>query len=208
MEPSCKLVNSDFHSSLSAISNNSVNCIIYDHARDEPMRLEPDLTALIPKLTDDGTLYVFSHGRRPYISVDIGSNFVISNTKSNVYHISIWHFGYSLPGKNYIDGFDYIYACHKKGFKPLIYSPLPGVIEHEFELDGLTWNDFSLTFMIPIQVMSELILAVTQPGDLILDPCIGSGSTAIAAKQLKRNFIGFEINKQYFETAKKRFDRS
>lgn len=38
-------------------------------------------------------------------------------------------------------------------------------------------------------------------GGTILDPFIGSGTTAVAAKELNRNFIGFEINKKYYDIA-------
>lgn len=38
----------------------------------------------------------------------------------------------------------------------------------------------------------------------VLDNCMGSGSTGVAAKQLKRNFIGMELDKEYFEIAKQR----
>ena len=38
----------------------------------------------------------------------------------------------------------------------------------------------------------------------VLDNCMGSGSTCVATKQLKRNFIGMELDKEYFEIAKQR----
>lgn len=41
-------------------------------------------------------------------------------------------------------------------------------------------------------------------GDTILDNCMGSGNTAIAAIREKRNFIGFELNKEYYDKACKR----
>ena len=40
----------------------------------------------------------------------------------------------------------------------------------------------------------------------VLDNCMGSGSTGVAAKQLNRNFIGMELNKEYFEIAKQRIN--
>jgi len=48
------------------------------------------------------------------------------------------------------------------------------------------------------------IIRFSKPGDIILDPFMGIGSTAIACKQLKRNFIGCEINKTYVNCAEKR----
>ena len=53
----------------------------------------------------------------------------------------------------------------------------------------------------PVKVLKKLIEICTDPGDVVIDPCFGSGSTARAAKEMGRNFYGFEINKQYYERA-------
>jgi len=44
----------------------------------------------------------------------------------------------------------------------------------------------------------------TNEGDTVLDPFMGSGTTAVACKQLQRNFIGFEISQKYVDIANKR----
>lgn len=56
----------------------------------------------------------------------------------------------------------------------------------------------------PLKLIKELIIASSDIGDLVFDPCIGSGTTAIAAIETKRNFLGCEINKGYYEVANKR----
>lgn len=56
---------------------------------------------------------------------------------------------------------------------------------------------------IPVEVMRNIIGIL--PDDLIiLDPFMGSGTTGVACKQLKRNFIGIEIDKKYFDIAEQR----
>jgi len=50
-----------------------------------------------------------------------------------------------------------------------------------------------------------LIRTYTNPGDLVLDNCIGSGTTAIAAYNTGRNFIGIEKEKRYVDAARKRY---
>lgn len=60
----------------------------------------------------------------------------------------------------------------------------------------------------PIHLMKTLIELVTIEGQVVLDPFMGSGSTIVAAKQLKREYIGFEIDKEYYKVAKKRIDES
>jgi site-specific DNA-methyltransferase (adenine-specific) len=56
----------------------------------------------------------------------------------------------------------------------------------------------------PIALMEWLIKTYTNEGDTVLDPCMGSGTTAIACINTNRNFIGFEKEKTYFDSADNR----
>jgi len=58
----------------------------------------------------------------------------------------------------------------------------------------------------PIELNEYLIKSFTNEGDYVLDPCFGSGSTIFAAKNTSRKFIGFEMDKNYFELAKNRLE--
>lgn len=60
----------------------------------------------------------------------------------------------------------------------------------------------------PIKLISHLIRLFTQEGQIVLDPFFGSGSHALAALQNNRKFIGFEIEKKYFDIAQKRINQS
>ena len=60
----------------------------------------------------------------------------------------------------------------------------------------------------PVDLLKYLIKTYTDEGMTVLDNCMGSGSTGVAAKQLKRNFIGMELNKEYFEIAKQRIENA
>jgi site-specific DNA-methyltransferase (adenine-specific) len=53
----------------------------------------------------------------------------------------------------------------------------------------------------PLTLMSYLITMGSRPGDVVLDPFCGSGTTCIAAHKLQRRSIGIELNQQYFEIA-------
>ena len=57
-----------------------------------------------------------------------------------------------------------------------------------------------------IELIRRYILQHSNPNDVILDPFIGSGTTAIACINTKRNFIGFELEKKYFDIANKRIE--
>ena len=56
----------------------------------------------------------------------------------------------------------------------------------------------------PVDLFRYLIRTYTNEGDLVLDNCLGSGTTAIACLREKRHFIGFEIEKKYFDIATER----
>lgn len=60
----------------------------------------------------------------------------------------------------------------------------------------------------PIDLLEYLIKTYTAKDDLILDNCMGSGSTGVACGNTKRRFIGIELDKNYFEIAKRRIEKS
>lgn len=56
----------------------------------------------------------------------------------------------------------------------------------------------------PLNIMKTLIENSSRTGDLVLDPFLGSGTTAVACMELGRQYLGYEINGNYYETAKRR----
>ena len=56
----------------------------------------------------------------------------------------------------------------------------------------------------PLALVEELVKTFTNEGDLVLDNTMGSGTTGLACKNLSRNFIGIEMNEEYFKIAKER----
>lgn len=54
----------------------------------------------------------------------------------------------------------------------------------------------------PVSVLKRLIEIFTDPGDVVVDPCAGSGSTLRAAYELNRNAYGFEVDKTFYTAAK------
>ena len=58
----------------------------------------------------------------------------------------------------------------------------------------------------PINLLQRIIEIFTDKGDVVIDPCAGSGSTLYAGKSLQRNVFGFEIKKDFFQQAKKALD--
>ena len=58
----------------------------------------------------------------------------------------------------------------------------------------------------PLKLFEYLIKTYTNEGDLVLDNCMGSGSTGVACLNTNRNFIGIELDDKYFEIAKERIE--
>ena len=58
----------------------------------------------------------------------------------------------------------------------------------------------------PVDLCEYLIKTYTNEGDLVLDNCMGSGSTGVACKKLNRKFIGIELNSETFNLAKDRIE--
>ena len=58
--------------------------------------------------------------------------------------------------------------------------------------------------MFPLQLAYRVIKLYTDPGDTVLDPFIGSGTTALAAIETKRQYLGIELLSQYADLANRR----
>lgn len=60
----------------------------------------------------------------------------------------------------------------------------------------------------PVELLEYLVKTYSNENDLVLDFTMGSGTTGVACKNTNRNFIGIELDKNYFEMAQKRIDES
>jgi site-specific DNA-methyltransferase (adenine-specific) len=60
----------------------------------------------------------------------------------------------------------------------------------------------------PVDLIQNLLRNHSKEGDIVLDPFMGSGTTGVACKRLRRNFIGYEIDPDYFKIAKNRIEET
>lgn len=136
-------------------------------------------------------------------------------------HEDILVFYQALPVYN--PQFDYRGSVSRKirnGTKTALYRPLPGTTTWECPPDGRRMPMDVVSFPIekgghvtsyhnaqkPIELLRYLIRTYTNPGDVVLDCTMGSGSTGVAAEMEKRRFIGIELDEGFYETAKRRIE--
>ncbi|MCM8828117.1 MAG: site-specific DNA-methyltransferase, partial [Candidatus Omnitrophica bacterium] len=67
-------------------------------------------------------------------------------------------------------------------------------------------KDFLNTIQKPKKLIERIVKASSNEGDLVLDPFAGTGTTLVVCKELKRNFIGIEINSDMVNICQKRLN--
>jgi site-specific DNA-methyltransferase (adenine-specific) len=82
-----------------------------------------------------------------------------------------------------------------KGAGRIPAEPLPDVMDWKY-----TGNRLHPTQK-PVSALKPLIRSFTEPGDLVLDPFCGSGSTLVAAARLGRSYLGIELDAAHHRTA-------
>ena len=120
----------------------------------------------------------------------------------------IWEKGNKICGRYYMNCFEYILLFRKGGDKPIKNCGTPDIlkvpIKKQKDINGKNLHNTEK----PVELMKILIENSSDENDIILDPFMGIGSTGIASKELKRNFIGIELDEKYFEIAKERIEKA
>ncbi len=124
--------------------------------------------------------------------------------KDAAWENSRWH---SLSYRA-VDEFEYIYIFWKPG--PILYDRSKLTREEWVEWGSRgVWHIPSVRAndrheaMFPLELPTRVIRLLTEPGDLVLDPFVGSGTTAVAAINTGRRFLGIDKEAKYVEMAKK-----
>jgi site-specific DNA-methyltransferase (adenine-specific) len=172
---------------------------------DDGIDLEPIIKEIFRVMKDNTCLYCFCR-------YDIYSNFFLIISKYfNVKNCLIWEKSKALGGlgditSSYINNFELIIFAHKG--RRILWD---GGFNREFGLikDDSINKPTSLVHPTqkPIPILRGFINNCSNKEDIVLDPFMGSGTTAVACKQLGRNFIGFEISPEYCEIANKRLQQ-
>lgn len=173
----------------------------------EPLYVIQDIfEALKPKLKEDGIVCLnlgFSYGEtgvmRPFDIV----NRLRDKSGYFVNDIVIWHKNNPIPMQNRLtNAIEYIFILSKHPIgKYYTKKYTHNVWKFSVDIGG---KGHSAVF--PIELPLLCLEHFSKEGDLILDPFMGSGTTAIACIKTKRNYIGFEINQEYINISNKRIE--
>ena len=99
----------------------------------------------------------------------------------------------------------YLTEASAKGSTPdTWWSEVGTATEGTQEIQKLFDKQITFDTPKPERLIHCILTLATNEGDLVLDPFMGSGSTAVAAAQLGRNYIGFERSKEYCDIIKER----
>lgn len=116
-----------------------------------------------------------------------------------------WHKTNPVPacGNKYLTDTEYILFFREKGVK------VHGCFEtkktwYATPLNQTDKRKYGHPTVKPFEIVMNFVANSSLQGDTVLDPFMGSGTTGVACINTERNFIGYEVNQQYFEIAKKR----
>jgi site-specific DNA-methyltransferase (adenine-specific) len=114
-------------------------------------------------------------------------------------NVLVWDKGMHTPLGYYMKNVEFIVLFRKGSAKKINNMGSKALIS----IKGVYGNKIHPSEK-PVDLLEHMICNSSAPGELVLDPFMGSGTTAVACINTKRNFIGFELNKEYWEIANRR----
>jgi len=120
----------------------------------------------------------------------------------------IWNKGNKIMGHYYMSQFEYILFFRKGKGKKINNCGTSDILDiPNKKLKDEKGNNLHDTEK-PVELMKILVENSSQEKEIVLDPFIGIGTTAIACINTNRNYIGFEIDERYYKIAEKRINDS
>lgn len=116
--------------------------------------------------------------------------------------ILIWDKGNATPNRYYLNAFEMILMLRKGNAKNINNMGTTNIIRTK----NIIGNKYHPTEK-PVELMEILVENSSNENDLVMDCFMGAGATAIACRNLNRNFIGIEIDERYFTKAQERLEK-
>lgn len=125
------------------------------------------------------------------------------NVGFQLHNLLVWKKNTTNPNRWYMKNCEYVLFL-RKGPARAIYTPSEQTV---IEVKNVTGAARTHPTEKPVDLIRRYVLASSQPGEIILDPFMGSGSAGVAAVGEGRSFIGFEIDPQYYGAACRKLRR-
>ena len=168
-----------------------------------------ELMRTIPKFSDwlFEIYRVLKYGSQNYIMVNSSNLLKMSNEIEKagfkIQNFLVWQKNNCTPSQYYMKNCEYT-IFFRKGKSKYINNIGGSKTVHSF--DNIIGKKIHPTEK-PINLMEFYISNSTNEFDVVLDPFMGSGTTGIACRNLNRNFIGIEKQKDYYDISKKRIEQ-
>jgi site-specific DNA-methyltransferase (adenine-specific) len=155
-------------------------------------------------LKNNSHLYIFCGDKQIRTYISIGLEIGFSKEQILVWKKPSPTFDMTF-GLKFMENKEFIIFMHKGHKKLNTWSAERHLFRSVLEFESSKDTDYHSCAK-PIRLIQHLIKLSSIEGDIILDPFAGSGNHLIAAKRLKRGFIGFEKENQYYQSILKRLE--
>lgn len=133
---------------------------------------------------------------------------VISKSQFFFVKLLVWDKQTKICGRYYMGQIEHIFMLRKGKDKPINNCGTSDLLSFANKRDKKTDGSNIHDSQKPIGLMGTLIENSTNKDEIVLDPFMGSGTTAMAARALGRKYIGFEISREYVDLANKRLQET
>jgi len=130
----------------------------------------------------------------------------LSRADFQVHNLLVWRKNNATPNRGYRKDLEYTIIARKGRAFSINHRGTRSsaeVFPHPLDWDNVTSPKSHPTEK-PVNLMATYIQNSTQPGEVVLDPFMGTGATGVAALDIGREFIGIEMDKSYCEAASRR----
>ena len=194
------------------------------------------LALVRPRMTETASIYVCCDWRCSNVIGEVLSEFFTVRSRitwqrekgrgaAKNWKNSMEDVWFATVGKDYTFHLDAVkvrrrvVAPYRENGAPKDWVQADGGEKYRDTCPGNFWDDVTVPYWSmaentahptqkPEKLLAKLILASSSPGDVVLDPFLGSGSTSVTAKKLGRRYVGIEQDSQYCVWAEKRLEKA
>jgi site-specific DNA-methyltransferase (adenine-specific) len=169
--------------------------------KENTLTIKEWLPKLYDVLKETGHCYIMCNNKNLYPFLD-----AVNNTDFHLVKTMIWAKDNKIMSQAYMSQMEFILFLRKGKFVRINNCGTSDLLQYpNSKTKGEDGKPIHSTEK-PINLMKVLIENSSKENEIVLDPFLGVGSTAIASKELNRNYIGIELDPQYYAVAVARVD--